>query len=84
MQQPRETIKRDAPYLRDRFGQLKAHPAVGVERDARTGFSHALRDLDLDRRRKPDRHDPFADVDAAGDFRVRRSEGVRQRSLGCG
>ncbi len=32
----------------DRFGQPKAHPAVGIERDARIGFARLVHQLDLD------------------------------------
>ena len=44
----RARVKRDGPYVRDRFGQLKAHPALAVERDATVGFLRAARELGLD------------------------------------
>lgn len=47
-QQAREAIARDGAYVRDRFGCLKAHPAVAVERDSRVGFARILRELALD------------------------------------
>jgi len=48
LQGARRRIKADGLFVRDRFDQLKAHPAVAVERDARVGFLRALRELGLD------------------------------------
>jgi P27 family predicted phage terminase small subunit len=47
-QEARERIAADGPYVEDRWGQLKAHPAIGVERDARLAFARLLRELALD------------------------------------
>ena len=47
-QEAREAIAKDGAYLPDRFGQLKAHPAVAVERDSRIGFARLVRELALD------------------------------------
>lgn len=47
-QEARERIAADGAYLTDRFGQLRAHPAVAVERDSRIGFARLVRELDLD------------------------------------
>lgn len=47
-QEARERIAEDGAYIADRFGQLKAHPAVAVERDAMISFARLLRELDLD------------------------------------
>jgi phage terminase small subunit len=48
LQDAREAIVRDGAFVKDRFKQLKAHPAVAVERDARIGFARLLRELNLD------------------------------------
>ena len=48
VQEARGYIKAEGPYLEDRFGQLKAHPAIAVERDARIAFARLLRELALD------------------------------------
>lgn len=47
-EEARLRIAQDGAYLPDRFGQLKAHPAIDVERDSRIAFMRALRELDLD------------------------------------
>src|SRR5438270_2582360 len=46
-QEARERISVDGAYLEDRFGQLRAHPAVAVERDARLAFARLVRELAL-------------------------------------
>jgi P27 family predicted phage terminase small subunit len=43
----RERIKADGTYLPDRFGQLRPHPAVNVERDSRLSAARLLRELGL-------------------------------------
>src|ERR1039457_2929533 len=47
-QEAREHVATDGAYQRDRFGSVKAHPAVGVERDSRRAFARLIRELDLD------------------------------------
>jgi phage terminase small subunit len=47
-QEARERLAKDGAYVEDRFGQLKAHPAVAVERDSRIAFARLLRELALD------------------------------------
>jgi phage terminase small subunit len=47
-QEARERIAKDGAYLEDRFGQLRAHPGVAVERDARLAFARLVRELALD------------------------------------
>ncbi|MHA6297851.1 P27 family phage terminase small subunit [Devosia sp. CAU 1758] len=47
-QAAREIIDRDGMTFDDRFGQPKARPEVGIERDSRIGFARLLRELALD------------------------------------
>jgi P27 family predicted phage terminase small subunit len=44
----RNAIAKDGAYQRNRFGELRKHPALGVERDAMTTFARLLRELGLD------------------------------------
>jgi phage terminase small subunit len=46
-EQARRRIEQDGAYLPDRFGQLKPHPALAVERDAKTLTARLLRELSL-------------------------------------
>ena len=46
-QQARRRIERDGAVLKDRFSQLKPHPACAIERDARQQMIAALRALKL-------------------------------------
>ena len=41
-------LDEDGPTVRDRFGQLRTHPAHVVERDSRSAFLLALRQLDFE------------------------------------
>ena len=43
----REAITRDGPYVEGRFG-IRAHPALGIERDSRIAMLRALRELGLE------------------------------------
>ena len=47
-QEALERIAKDGAYLPNRFGELRPHPALSVERDARIGFLRAMRELALD------------------------------------
>ncbi len=47
-QEARERILADGAYIKDRFGQLRGHPALAVERDARLAFARLVRELALD------------------------------------
>ncbi|OPY75187.1 MAG: hypothetical protein A4E65_03614 [Syntrophorhabdus sp. PtaU1.Bin153] len=47
-QMARETIDRDGLALRDKFGQLKPHPLLPIERDSRAAFLAGLKALSLD------------------------------------
>ena len=44
----RETIASDGASVRDKWGQLKAHPLLAAERDAKAGFLAAVKHLNLD------------------------------------
>lgn len=44
----RKAIEADGAYFKNRFGEIRKHPAIGVERDALTTFARLLRELDLD------------------------------------
>ena len=48
MRDAQAQIKHDGITTVDRFGQVKAHPLLAAERDARAAFLHALRNLNLD------------------------------------
>jgi phage terminase small subunit len=44
----RKSIEADGAAIRDRWGQLKPHPLLAAERDARAQLIQALRALNLD------------------------------------
>lgn len=44
----RERIAEEGLTIKDRFGQLRAHPAVAIERDSRLAFARLIRELQLD------------------------------------
>jgi phage terminase small subunit len=44
----REKIDADGEAVTDRFGQVKPHPLLAAERDARAAFLSAMRTLNLD------------------------------------
>lgn len=46
--QARGAIEADGAFFKDRFGQLKPHPALAVERDARVSAARLFRELSLD------------------------------------
>jgi phage terminase small subunit len=46
--QAREAIARDGMTFRDDRGNIRPHPLLAVERDARTAFARLVRELDLD------------------------------------
>jgi P27 family predicted phage terminase small subunit len=59
-QQAREILDRDGLTTETESGGLKAHPCIGIERDARLAFARLLRELDLDAETPADRARPPA------------------------
>ncbi len=47
-QEAREAIAKDGITVTTKDGGIKAHPAVGIERDCRLAFARLVRELDLD------------------------------------
>lgn len=48
LEQARRLLDREGCVIKDRWGQAKVHPAAAVERDARSGLLHAIRQLHID------------------------------------
>lgn len=48
MRGAQQRVLKDGATFLDRFGQVKAHPLLSVERDARAAMLHALKALNLD------------------------------------
>lgn len=48
MTEARIAIDADGPTITTRFGELRAHPLLAVERDSRTAYLRAVRELALD------------------------------------
>ena len=44
----REMVQKEGAVVKDRFGQLKAHPATVTERDGKMAMLRALKQLGLD------------------------------------
>ena len=44
----REQIEAGGLVVRDRFGQLREHPAVGIERSSSLAFQRLVREMSLD------------------------------------
>jgi len=47
IERAREQVQKDGPYIKDRFGVIKSHPALGDERCGRTIFARLIRELNL-------------------------------------
>jgi len=48
IEEAREKIQKDGPYIFDRFNQLREHPAMRTERDNRILLVRIIRELGLD------------------------------------
>ena len=48
LRQAQKILKRDGLTTKDRFGQLKAHPLLLVERDSRNSMARLFRQLGID------------------------------------
>lgn len=48
MRAAQRSIEAEGAVTADRFGQLRPHPAVLIERDSRTALQRALKQLNLD------------------------------------
>lgn len=44
----REELKSDGITIKDRFDQIKKHPAATIERDSRSSFARLMKQLKLD------------------------------------
>jgi phage terminase small subunit len=42
-----KTLREDGLTVKDRFGQLRAHPLLSAERDAASSFRHDIKSLNL-------------------------------------
>ena len=47
-EEARKLLKADGLTFTDRYGQLKPHPAVAIERDSQLRFARLIRELRLD------------------------------------
>lgn len=57
-QQAREAVAEHGLTFKDKGGNIKANPAVSIERDARTLFARLVRELDLDAEAPAERSRP--------------------------
>ena len=48
MKEAQRRIKKDGAIIKDRFDQLRAHPAITTERDSRAQMLMAMKNLNLD------------------------------------
>jgi phage terminase small subunit len=59
-EEARMIVDRDGMTVRDRFAQLRPHPMLAVERDARGQYARLMREVDLDGAAEPDVRPPRA------------------------
>jgi len=57
LREAQAAIERDGAYIPGRFG-MKGHPALAIERDSRTAFLRAVRELGLDLEAPPSSRPP--------------------------
>jgi P27 family predicted phage terminase small subunit len=62
----RGLLKADGLTTTDRYGQLKPHPAVNIERDARLGLARLLRELALSPAEPEEARQPRTGTGATG------------------
>lgn len=48
MREAQRTIKKDGLTFTDRFGQIKSHPLLLIERDSRNSMARLFRQLSID------------------------------------
>jgi P27 family predicted phage terminase small subunit len=73
-QQARAAIEREGLTIRTDEGGLKAHPAVGIERDSRLAVARFVRELDLDTEPPaPERNGPLSLLSNRGGGRARKT-----------
>jgi hypothetical protein len=48
MRRARESVAADGETFKNRFGELRPHPCVAIERDARDAYLRAIRALRLE------------------------------------
>jgi P27 family predicted phage terminase small subunit len=58
MSQARDLLAREGITITTRHGEVRVHPAIAVERDARTAFVRAIRELGLAPDDEPDTPSP--------------------------
>ncbi len=54
----RRTVEKEGAYFKDRFGQIKSHPAIQVEQKSKNLFRLLLRELGLDLQSPEDSRPP--------------------------
>ena len=47
MRQAQRQLKKHGLFSKDRYGQVRSHPCVAVERDSRNAFYRAIKQLDI-------------------------------------
>jgi len=56
--QARELLDREGLVVQDRYGQVRAHPAAAIERQAAVTFARLVRELGLDTEGPPETRPP--------------------------
>ena len=54
----RLTVEKESPYFKDRFGQVKAHPALEIESKNKNLFMRLVRELGFDLQSPSDSRPP--------------------------